>query len=428
MTNSEKSDKLFEIACKYIPGGVNSPVRAFGSVGGKPKFISFGCGAEVFDIDGNRYTDYVMSWGPLILGHAHPEIVRALQDAVKNGTSFGAPTELEVEFAEMIVGGVKSVDKVRLVNSGTEAAMTAVRLARGYTNRPLVLKFDGCYHGHSDCFLTRAGSGLMTSGIPASPGVPEAITQSTISVPYNDIDAVKTAFDRYGDRIACIIVEPIAANMGVIPPSDTFLEGLRNIADQYESVLIFDEVITGFRIAFGGAQQYFNVDADLTCFGKIIGGGLPVGAVGGKAAIMDHLAPSGDVYQAGTLSGNPLAVTAGLTTLNILRESDIYTQLERAGKVLEDAMRENIRETGIPAVVQRAGSMLTMFFNANPVKNFVDAGKCDNKLYSKYFHAMLKRGIYLAPSPYEAMFLSTAHNDELISRTAEAQREALPNL
>ncbi|MCP4634500.1 MAG: glutamate-1-semialdehyde 2,1-aminomutase, partial [candidate division Zixibacteria bacterium] len=419
---------LFNSAKNLIPGGVNSPVRAYGSVGGVPPFIASGKGAEITDVDGNRYKDYVLSWGPLILGHAHPEVIKAIKDTAKNGTSYGAPTELEIRLAEAIVNRVKSVEQVRLVNSGTEATMTAVRLARGFTNRPIVLKFDGCYHGHSDGFLTKAGSGLMTAGIPSSPGVPEEITKLTISVPYNDLEAVKEVFKKDGDSIACIIVEPIAANMGVVPPVDGFLEGLRRICDKYEALLIFDEVITGFRVARGGAQELYDIYPDITCFGKIIGGGLPVGAIGGKAHIMDRLAPVGDIYQAGTLSGNPLAVTAGLKTLELLDGNEIYSKLGKAGQMLEDGMNSNLKESGITGIVQRVGSLMTLFFMGKPVLNFEDAKTNNAKLYTKYFHKMLDNGIYLAPSPYEAMFISVYHDEDIISKTAEIQKSVLENL
>ena len=423
MTSNDMSDNLFNLAKIVIPGGVNSPVRAFGSVGGHPRFISFGCGAEISDVDGNRFIDYVLSWGPLILGHGHPEVVKALREAIKNGTSFGAPTEIEIKLAEHIVQRVKSVEKVRLVNSGTEATMTAIRLARAVTGRSKIIKFDGCYHGHSDGFLARAGSGMMTAGLPASPGVPNEIAKLTISAPFNDIEAVRKIFQNDGRNIACIIVEPLAANMGVVPPVNGFLQGLRDITDEYESLLIFDEVITGFRISPGGAQGFYGIYPDITCFGKVIGGGLPVGAVGGSASIMDRLAPIGDVYQAGTLSGNPLAVTAGLTTLKILDDPEIYSTLDKKGDELEKAMLDNLKEFGIEGVVQRVGSLMTLFFTGAPVRNFENAQNNDRDMYSKYFHAMLKKGIYLPPSQYEAMFISTFHTSGIITRTAEAQRQ-----
>ncbi len=428
MPDYQNSERLFQSAKKVIPGGVNSPVRAFGSVGGNPIFIKSGDGAEITDEDGNKYIDYVMSWGPLILGHSHPLVIGALEDTLKKGTSFGAPTALEEELARFIVKRIKSIDKLRLVNSGTEATMTAIRLARAYTDRPLIVKLDGCYHGHSDGFLTLAGSGMMTSGMPASPGIPEDITNLTITAPYNSSEAILSIFRKYGEDIAAVIVEPIAANMGVIPPADGYLNTLRDVTADFDSVLIFDEVITGFRVAFGGAQELYEIEPDITCYGKIIGGGLPVGAVGGKVEIMDLLAPDGSVYQAGTLSGNPLAVSAGLAALKFLDEKNPYIQLDETSELLEMAMMDNLKEAGIEGLVQRVGSIMTLFFSKNNVGDFEDAKKSDTELYSKYFHGMLDRGIYLAPSAFEAMFVSAAHTTAIIERTVEAQREALKSL
>ncbi len=424
----EKSEKLYKLAINYIPGGVNSPVRAFGAVGGNPIFIESGKGAEITDADGNKYIDYVLSWGPLILGHSYPDIVGALENAIQKGTSFGAPTELEVELAKYIIDKVNSVERIRLVNSGTEATMTAVRLARAVTNRRMVVKFDGCYHGHSDGFLAKAGSGMLTAGIPSSSGVPRTITELIISLPYNNMESIEDIFEKRGGDIACVIVEPMAANMGVVPPENGFLEGLRKVTKEYDSLLIFDEVITGFRLGLGGAQQFYGVYPDITCFGKIIGGGLPVGAIGGRADIMDRLSPSGDVYQAGTLSGNPLAVIAGLTTLKILDNQSVYQKLETNGALLEKYIEQNLDDFGIDGVVQRVGSLLTLFFTDKAIKNFDDANTLDKKLYSEYFHSMLKRGIYLPPSPFEAMFLSVYHNEDIIERTAEAQRKAFAEI
>ncbi|MBD3233681.1 MAG: glutamate-1-semialdehyde 2,1-aminomutase [candidate division Zixibacteria bacterium] len=428
MLDKQNSGKLFQSAKKVIPGGVNSPVRAFGSVGGTPVFVKSGDGAEIADEDGNKYIDYVMSWGPLILGHCHPQVIEVLEDTIKKGTSFGAPTALEEELARFIVKRIKSIDKLRLVNSGTEATMTAIRLARAYTDRPLIIKLEGCYHGHSDGFLTQAGSGMMTSGMPASPGIPEDITALTIGAPYNSSEAILSIFRKHGEDVAAVIAEPIAANMGVIPPVDGYLQTLRDVTADFDTVLIFDEVISGFRVAFGGAQELYEIEPDLTCFGKIIGGGLPVGAIGGRAEIMDLLAPEGSVYQAGTLSGNPLAVSAGLATLKFLDEKNPYIQLDETTELLEMAMTDNLKEAGIEGIIQRVGSIMTLFFTKNEVRNFDDAKKTDTKLYRKYFHGMLDKGIYLAPSAFEAMFISTAHTTAHIERTIEAQREVFKGI
>ncbi|HDD43734.1 MAG TPA: glutamate-1-semialdehyde-2,1-aminomutase, partial [Candidatus Desulfofervidus auxilii] len=415
-----RSELLWEKAKTLLPGGVNSPVRAWGSVRGEPLFIERAKGSKVYDVDGNEYIDYVCSWGPMIVGHANDEVIEAIEKTAKKGTSFGAPTALEVELAEIIIEAFPSIEKVRMVNSGTEATMSALRLARAYTGRDKVVKFNGCYHGHADSFLVKAGSGLATFGIPASPGVPEDLTKHTISLPYNDISAVEKTFEQIGEEIACVIVEPVAGNMGVILPEDGFLQGLRKITQKYKSVLIFDEVITGFRISFGGAQAYYNIEPDLTCLGKIIGGGLPVGAYGGKKEIMSLIAPEGDVYQAGTLSGNPLAMSAGIATLKILKRSGVYENLEKKTKRLVNGIKEAAKKYDIPLQINQIASMFSIFFNKNPVKNYETALKSDNEMFIKYFYGMLKRGIYLAPSAYEASFVSIAHTDEDIDKTIEA--------
>ena len=415
-----RSELLWEKAKTLLPGGVNSPVRAWGSVRGEPLFIERAKGSKVYDVDGNEYIDYVCSWGPMIVGHANDEVIEAIEKTAKKGTSFGAPTALEVELAEIIIEAFPSIEKVRMVNSGTEATMSALRLARAYTGRNKVVKFNGCYHGHADSFLVKAGSGLATFGIPASPGVPEDLTKHTISLPYNDISAVEKTFEQIGEEIACVIVEPVAGNMGVILPEDGFLQGLRKITQKYKSVLIFDEVITGFRISFGGAQAYYNIEPDLTCLGKIIGGGLPVGAYGGKKEIMSLIAPEGDVYQAGTLSGNPLAMSAGIATLKILKRSGVYENLEKKTKRLVNGIKEAAKKYDIPLQINQIASMFSIFFNKNPVKNYETALKSDNEMFIKYFYGMLKRGIYLAPSAYEASFVSIAHTDEDIDKTIEA--------
>jgi glutamate-1-semialdehyde 2,1-aminomutase len=428
--NQEKSKAAFAQARKVIPGGVNSPVRAFKSVGINPVVIDSAKGAVIKDIDGNEYIDFVFSWGPLILGHADDSILNAIQEAAQKGTSFGAPTTIETEMAELIVEMVPSIEKVRMVSSGTEATMSALRLARGYTKRDLVLKFVGNYHGHADSFLIKAGSGAITLGLPDSPGVTAATAKDTLLADYNDLDSVEELFKQHGKDIAAIIVEPVAANMGVIPPKKGFLEGLRKLADEYGSVLIFDEVITGFRLAAGGAQEYYGVMPDLTTLGKIIGGGLPVGAYGGKAEIMDLLAPDGPVYQAGTLSGNPLAMAAGLTMLKTLNNTpDFYTELERKAAKLESGIRANLEKTNTKAVVNRVGSLITLFFTEeNQVTSFDESMRSDTDKYAKYFRASLENGIYLAPSQFEAMFVSKAHTDKDIDVCISAGLKALEEL
>ncbi len=407
-----------------VPGGVNSPVRAFASVGGIAPVIAGGKGSRIRDVDGNEYIDYVCSWGPLILGHADDRVVDAVTRAAEKGTSFGAPTEAEVRLAEIIVENYPAAEKVRLVNSGTEAVMTAVRLARAYTGRDLVIKFAGCYHGHSDALLAAAGSGPMTLSIPASPGVPASVAALTAVLPYNDIKAAGDFARTYGSRIACIIVEPVAANMGVIPPADGFLAGLRRIADETGAVLVFDEVITGFRLGLGGASERYGVRPDLVTLGKIIGGGLPVGACGGRSDIMDMLAPVGKVYQAGTLSGNPLATAAGIATIEALCKPGAYDRLEAKAVALEEGLRRAAAGHPVPVFLSRVGSMMTVFFHEGPVTNYHGASQCDTALYARFFHAMFDRGIYLAPSQFEAAFVSLAHTDDDIEETAAAAKEA----
>lgn len=424
----EKSKKLFEEAKKYIPGGVNSPVRAFGSVGGNPLFINKAKGSKIYDVDGNEYIDYVGSWGPMILGHAHPDVIRAVREAAEKGTSYGAPTELEIEMAKLVVEAVPSIEKVRFVSSGTEAVMSAIRLARGYTGREKIVKFEGCYHGHSDSLLARAGSGLMTLSIPGTPGVTEGTARDTIVLPYNNLDAVREVFEKQGEEIACVILEPIAGNMGVVPPREGFLEGLRKLTDEYGALLIFDEVITGFRVSPGGAQQLFGITPDLTTLGKIIGGGLPVGAFGGKAEIMDHIAPDGPVYQAGTLSGNPLAMAAGIATLKNLRSPSVYAQLEEAASKLAAGMKEVLDEAGIPYYQTRVGSMMCTFFTDREVVDYSTAASADTEMYSRFFWGMIENGCYFAPSQFEAAFVSTAHTDLDIEKTVEAFKQVVKKL
>ncbi len=422
------SRRFFAEAVKHIPGGVNSPVRACKAVGADPVFFAAGTGPFLIDVDGREYIDYVASWGPLILGHAHPEVIAAVQAAAEGGTSFGAPTWAEVELARLICDLVPSIEKVRLVNSGTEATMSAVRLARGYTGRKKIVKFDGCYHGHADSFLVKAGSGVATLGIPGSPGVPEEIVAHTLSLPFNDLAAVEEVFSKIGEEIAAVIVEPVAGNMGVVPPKPGFLEGLRELTLKYGALLIFDEVITGFRVSLAGAQGLYGVLPDLTCLGKIIGGGLPVGAYGGKAEIMDHVAPEGPVYQAGTLSGNPIAVAAGLATLKVLMRPGTYERLEELSVRLAQGLVEMASQAGVEICAQRVGSMMTCFFRSGEVSNFAEAAQSDTELYGRFWREMLARGVYLAPSQFEAAFVSLAHTEEEIDFTVEAAREAFQAL
>lgn len=423
-----RSQELFERAARLIPGGVNSPVRAFKSVGGNPLFIQRAHGPYLVDADGNEYLDYVGSWGPMILGHAHPRVLAAAHAAVDNGTSYGAPTELEVRLAEKIIAAVPSVEVVRLVNSGTEAVMSALRLARGYTGRDRILKFDGCYHGHSDGLLAQAGSGLATLGIPECPGVPAAFTALTTSVPFNNLEAVKEAFRLHGDEYAAVIVEPVAGNMGCIPPEPGFLEGLRSLTEKHGALLVFDEVMTGFRLAYGGAQERFGITPDLTTMGKVVGGGFPLAAYGGRREIMDRVAPAGAVYQAGTLSGNPVAVSAGLAQLELLEDRHAYQILEQRGAQLEAGLNAAAAEAGVPVTVNRVGSMITGFFTNQPVRNYEDAKTSDTARFGTFFRAMLDRGVYLAPSQFEAAFISTAHSEGDIDRTVEAARACLKGL
>lgn len=428
--NFIKSEKAFEKAKLSIVGGVNSPVRAFKGVGGIPLFFNSGKGANVKDIDGNSYIDYVGSWGPLILGHSDPHVIKAIKDVAENGTGFGAPTLLETELAELVKRMVPSVELLRFVNSGTEATMSAVRVARGFTKRDVIVKFEGCYHGHSDSFLISAGSGAATLGIPNSPGVTAGTANDTIIAQYNNIDSVEKVFSEFGERIAAIIVEPVCGNMGVVPPVPGFLEALRAITLKYSSLLIFDEVMTGFRVAAGGAQQLYNIKPDLSTFGKVIGGGLPVGAYGGKKEIMEHVAPVGSIYQAGTLSGNPIAMSAGIATLNrIINDPQFYEKLENLSSSLADGLIENCRKLGIPSVLNRVGSMLTLFFTEkNEVRSFKDTESCNKKAYASYFQNCLKRGVYLAPSQFEAVFVCAAHSQSDIEKTIECSYAALKEM
>jgi glutamate-1-semialdehyde 2,1-aminomutase len=420
-----ESERWLRAAEQVIPGGVNSPVRAFRGVGGRPFFVARAAGSRLTDVDGRSYVDFVGSWGPLILGHAPASVVEAVTAAATGGTSYGAPTPGEVELAQAITAAYPSMEMVRLVSSGTEATMSAIRVARGATGRDVLLKFDGCYHGHADSLLVKAGSGGATFGIPDSRGVPDALARLTLTVAFNDLDAVREVFARRGDEVAAVIVEPVAGNMGVVPPAPGFLEGLRELTARHGAVLIFDEVITGFRVAYGGAQSRYRVRPDLTCLGKIIGGGLPVGAYGGRRDLMQHVAPLGGVYQAGTLSGNPLAVAAGLATLRALREGDPYARLDALGARLEAGLRRAAEKTGVAVVVNRVGSMLTGFFAPGPVTDYASARRSDTARYGRYFHAMLERGVYLAPSQFEAAFVSLAHSEADVDQAARAAGEAL---
>ncbi|MGQ9584112.1 MAG: glutamate-1-semialdehyde 2,1-aminomutase [Anaerolineae bacterium] len=423
-----RSQDLYAEARDLMPGGVNSPVRAFGAVGGTPVFIARGEGPYLWDVDGTRYVDFVGSWGPLILGHAHPAVVEAVCQAARNGTTFGAPTEAESVLASMIVEAFPSVDKVRFVNSGTEATMSALRVARAYTGRPKVVKMQGGYHGHTDALLAQAGSGVATFGLPDSPGVTAGMARDTLVVPYNDLQAVEEAFRAVGDQIAAVIVEPVAGNMGVVVPEEGYLEGLRRITRQYGALLVFDEVITGFRVAYGGAQTLWDIRPDLTCLGKVIGGGLPVGAYGGAEAIMSQVAPAGPVYQAGTLSGNPLAMAAGIATLRELRKPGAFEQLEARGQQWASGLRSLSERWGIALQVNGIGSMLTAFFTDVPVRDYASAKQSDTALYARYFHKMLDRGVYLAPSQFEASFVSLAHSAEVIDEALGAAGEVFQQI
>lgn len=426
--NTERSQKLFYEAQQYLPGGVDSPVRAFKAVGGTPPFIARGQGSRIYDVDGNEFIDFVCSWGPLILGHSHPRVVDALRQAIERGTSFGAPTELETTLARMICDAMPSIEMIRFVNSGTEATMSALRLARAFTSRDKVVKFAGGYHGHADGLLAKAGSGLATLGIPDSPGVPPSYAQNTLVAPYNDVEAVEQLFRRYPKEIAAVIVEPIAANMGVIPPRPGFLAGLHRLTDEFGTLLIFDEVITGFRVACGGAQALYGITPDLTCLGKIIGGGLPIGAYGGRREIMEMMAPVGPVYQAGTLSGNPLVMTAGIETIKVLSQPGIYSQLETKSSSLEEGIAIAASEAGISLRVSRVASLLTAFFGSEPVVDYESATQSDTTLFGRFFQQLLSEGIYWPPSQFEAASVSIAHTDEDIQAAIGAISKALGQL
>tara|TARA_R110002049_G_scaffold124479_1_gene279941 strand:+ start:25313 stop:26593 length:1281 start_codon:yes stop_codon:yes gene_type:complete len=425
----ESMQTLFEEAQKYIPGGVNSPVRAFNAVGGNPVYINRASGAYVYNTNDKQYIDYVGSWGPMILGHAHPAVITAVQEAATDGLSFGAPTILETEMAKLVCELVPSIEQVRMVSSGTEATMSAIRLARGYTGRDKILKFEGCYHGHADSLLVKAGSGALTFGTPSSPGVPADLAAHTLTLPFNDLDAVEKLFNECGDQIACIIVEPVAGNMNCVLPVEGFLQGLRSITQRYESLLIFDEVMTGFRVALGGAQEYFNVTPDLTTLGKIIGGGMPVGAFGGAKKVMDHLAPNGPVYQAGTLSGNPIAMTAGIVTLNLIQQEGFYEELTRKTKQLAQGLVMRADEQGIPLSVNCAGGMFGFFFtHEKKVTTFEQVSNCNLDHFNQFFQTMLDHGVYLAPSAYEAGFVSAAHTLDDINVTLTKAAVAFASL
>ena len=422
-----RSEQLFITAQTLIPGGVNSPVRAFRGVGGTPRFISSARGATITDVDGRTYIDYVGSWGPMILGHADEEVVAAVQEVAAKGTSFGAPTELEIELAQEVIDAVPSMEMVRMVSSGTEATMSAIRLARGVTGRTKLVKFEGCYHGHADSLLVKAGSGVATLALPDSPGVPAALAANTLTLPFNNVTALEQVFAEHAD-IAAVIIEPVVGNMGCVPPQPGYLEAVRKLTRDHGALLIFDEVMTGFRLARGGAQELYNIRPDITTLGKIIGGGLPVGAYGGSREIMNHIAPAGPVYQAGTLSGNPLSMTAGLITLKRLRDKSVYDRLERASSKLCEGLANAAREAGVASMTNRVGSMWTSFFTSEPVVDWNTANKCDRARYGKFFHAMLDEGVYLAPSQFESAFVSLAHDDEVIERTVKAAKKALTHI
>ena len=428
MKSDPRSYRLFQRAREVIPGGVNSPVRAGKAVAQDPLFIEKGDGCRIYDVEGSEYIDYVCSWGPLILGHRHPEVIKAVQDVLARGVSFGAPVDLEVELAEMIVEAVDSVEMVRMVNSGTEATMSAVRASRAYTGRDLIVKFDGCYHGHADHLLVAAGSGVATLNIPGSPGVPDAVVAHTLSLPYNDIGAFESLMKEKGDQIAAVIVEPVAGNMGMVAPEPGFLEALRRETEKCGAVLIFDEVMCGFRVAWGGAQRLYGVNADLSCFGKIVGGGMPVGAYGGKKEIMEQIAPQGPVYQAGTLSGNPLAMAAGIATLKQLQKPGFYQALEESSARLAEGLGRIAQRLGVEVTLNRVGSMMGMFFTPGPVRNFEEAKTSDTERFAAYYRAMLEKGIYLAPSQFEAVFLSAAHETADIDTTLAAAEAVMAGL
>jgi glutamate-1-semialdehyde 2,1-aminomutase len=425
LMNHTQSSIQFQRANQFIPGGVNSPARAFGGVGGEPLVIERGEGAYLFDIDGNRLLDYVGSWGPHILGHRHPAVIEALEGALRRGTSFGAPTVEETELAELVVEAVPSIEKVRMVNSGTEATMSALRLARGFTGRDKVIKFAGCYHGHVDSLLVQAGSAALTLGTPSSPGIPEGCTSDTLVLEYNDCQQLADVFAAQGDKIACVILEPVVGNMGVVVPEQAFLQSLRELCDKHGTLLIFDEVMTGFRVAYGGAQSHFGITPDLTTLGKIIGGGMPVGAYGGRADVMQSISPLGPVYQAGTLSGNPMAMACGIATLKTLKQTDPYAELEQKTSRLASGLIAAAEAAGVPCTVARVGSMFTLFFNPEPVTNFSISSRNDTEMFARYFWAMIERGFYLPCSQYEANFVSVMHSDEDIEATITAAGEAI---
>ncbi len=424
----DKSSALFEQAVERIPGGVNSPVRSCKAVGGRPVFIDRARGAEIIDADGNTYIDYIGSWGPMLVGHNHPDVLAAVRQTLERGMSFGAPTDLEVELAEMVVAAVPSMEMVRMVNSGTEATMSAVRLARAVTGRDLIVKFDGCYHGHADTLLVSAGSGVATQGIPGSPGIPADVTKNTLSIPYNDAETVRRLFAERGRDVAAVIVEPVAGNMGLVTPVAGFLETLRQETEKNGSLLIFDEVMSGFRVAYGGAQEKYGVRPDITCLGKVIGGGMPVGAYGAGKDIMRHIAPEGDVYQAGTLSGNPVAMAAGIATLKLLQQPGAYEELEKTAQSLIDGLNAAARDAGVSVQIDRCGAMLGMFFSDRPVTDFASAKNSDLDRFAAYYRGMLEHGIFLAPSQFEAFFISTAHTPDHIERTLSAAREVMAGL
>lgn len=428
-SSSSRSNELFTAAQQHIPGGVNSPVRAFAGVGGDPVFFSKAKGAYVYDEDNNQYIDYVASWGPMIVGHAHDDVLKSVQETMQNGLSFGAPTELETQMANKVCELVPSMDMVRMVSSGTEATMSALRLARGYTGRDKIVKFEGCYHGHSDSLLVKAGSGALTLGVPTSPGVPAALAELTITLSYNNIEQVRETFKEIGDQIACIIVEPVAGNMNCVPPVAGFLEGLREVCDEYGSVLILDEVMSGFRVSLGGAQGFYNIKPDLTTLGKVIGGGMPVGAFGGKREIMEQIAPLGPVYQAGTLSGNPVAMAAGLTTLNMISQPDFYDNLTKKTEMLVNGLKERAAKTNVALSTNQAGAMFGFFFTEEEnITTFKQVSNCDVERFKKFYHGMLEEGIYLAPSAYEAGFVSSMHTDNDISKTLDAAEKVFSSL
>jgi glutamate-1-semialdehyde 2,1-aminomutase len=428
MRNFEKSKKLFHKAVALMPGGVNSPVRAFKAVGGNPLFIEKAKGSRIYDVDGNSYIDYVLSWGPMILGHAHPRVVKALRNAVEKGTSYGAPTALEIQLAELVLKTYPSMDKVRMVNSGTEATMSAIRVARGLTGREKMIKFEGCYHGHADGLLVKAGSGAMTFGVPDSPGVPKSYARNTITLPFNDPAALRSAIEKEWRSIACVIIEPVVGNVGCVLPRPGFLDTLRKLTQKHGIVLIFDEVMTGFRVSFGGAQEYYGIDPDMTCLGKVIGGGLPVGAYGGKKEIMAMVSPEGPVYQAGTLSGNPLAMTAGIETIKELSKSGVYDSIEAKSSQLEEGLKDAARRAGARTRFYRAGSMFCTYFTEKEVFNYSTAKLSDTGKFSKFFAGMLRRGINIAPSQFEAGFISLAHSDKDIEKTIKAAYGALKDI